>query len=300
MTILIIGSEGFIGRKIVDFFSQEHTCVCADIIDKTDDSALYFRIDSLNPEFDFLFIEQNIDVCINASGSANVSLSIEYPVDDFIKNCLNVDKILDSIRRLSPNTRFINFSSAAVYGNPVSLPIHEDSLCKPVSPYGYDKYCSEKISEMYSVIYGIKTYSLRVFSVYGKGQQKLLIWDIVNKFMYDDAVRLFGTGGETRDYICIDDLVNVINIFVSQKNIACGIYNVANGTQISVKKIADLVKHYLNSEKTIVFTNKSRAGDPLNWEADIEKIKKLGYTQTVQFEDGLHGYVRWAVKYLKG
>ncbi|WP_147613268.1 NAD-dependent epimerase/dehydratase family protein [Treponema pectinovorum] len=290
--VLVIGSKGFIGTVLSQYLGTKHKVYEVDIL--PDKKNNYFQIDKINPNFNEIFEKNAIDICINASGSANVSLSLENPLNDFNANLYNVEKILEAIRLSKQNARFINLSSAAVYGNPKNLPIKESALINPISPYGYHKYMAEKICEMYSNIYGIKCYNLRLFSVYGIGQKKLVIWDILNKFLTESKVCLFGTGAETRDFINVVDVVKIIELFILDNSIDVGCYNVGNGIQTSIKTVAYNIKNILNSQKEIIFEGNNRAGDPVNWEADIKKILQLGYKQTCNFEDDLHEFVEWS------
>ena len=293
MKILIIGSKGFIGYYLMSELSKDNECFGADILNDISDKN-YYCLDKSNPNYFDLFSNNEFDVCINASGSANVGYSIKEPLVDCELNFLNVEKMLNAIYQTQKNCTYILLSSAAVYGNPQKIPIDEVSEVTPVSPYGFHKSYAENACKMYSKIYGLKTFVLRLFSVYGIGQQKLLLWDLVNKFIKNDVVQLFGTGKESRDFINVLDVVNSIKVLINQNNLESCIFNVANGEQIQIQTVAELVKKSLMIEKDIVFTGEVRAGDPLNWEADITKLKNLGYTKKISIDQGIDEYVNWA------
>ena len=93
-------------------------------------------------------------------------------------NVSNVFKQLDAIRKFQPGCKYINLSSAAVYGNPESLPISEDHHLDPISPYGNHKKMAEEVCADFYTNYRIPTCSLRIFSAYGAGLQKQLFWDL--------------------------------------------------------------------------------------------------------------------------
>ena len=138
MKILIVGSKGFIGSHCVDYFSKEHEVwECDVIMDYT--SSRYIPIDAVDSDFQEIFQQHKFDVCINCSGAASVPFSLEKPFNDFKLNTLNVFKLLEAIRLNAPECKFITMSSAAVYGNPESLPIAETQKRMPVSPYGFHK-----------------------------------------------------------------------------------------------------------------------------------------------------------------
>ncbi|MEM9982537.1 MAG: NAD-dependent epimerase/dehydratase family protein, partial [Bacteroidota bacterium] len=117
MKVLIIGSLGFIGQHCVHYLSQLGAEVWqADILPSK--APRYFQLEKTNTDFQILFTTQQFDACINASGSAHVGFSFYNPEVDFELNVLNVNKLLVAIRRHNPTCKLINFSSAAIYGNP--------------------------------------------------------------------------------------------------------------------------------------------------------------------------------------
>lgn len=292
MKILIIGSKGFIGTHCANRLNKNHEVWECDIIsDKSNPRYLY--IDPNNSDFDDIFKDSDFDICINCSGAANVPFSLERPFNDFQLNTINVFKILDAIRRFTPDCKYISLSSAAVYGNPASLPINEAQPSAPVSPYGIHKVMAEMICEEFHRFWNIGTVCIRIFSAYGPGLKKQLFWDLSQKIKNDDTIELFGTGDETRDFIYIEDLVNLIECVISNAVFNAEIINAANGSQVKIATIASLMTKEFNTDKCIKFLGANRAGDPLYWEADISTAKKLGYNQQFSLEKGIHNYRLW-------
>lgn len=306
--VLVIGSCGFIGSHLVSFLQKKNTkqqevvynIFACDILPYKKEllsitEKHYFQI--INPElpaYEKIFQSLHFDAVINCSGAASVPLSFDSPLFDFTLNTLNVIRMLEAIRLYSPDTLFINFSSASVYGNPTRLPITEQEPVKPVSPYGFHKEQAENICTEYTQLFGIKTLNLRVFSAYGAGLKKQIFWDIVQKALHDNVIKLFGTGNETRDFIHVQDICSITSIMLETKKNLPSIINVANGTQISIRTVAEAVCKELHCQKQIHFSQQARTGDPVNWEADISLLKQFGYEQTVSFQDGVHSYVNWA------
>lgn len=292
MKILIIGSKGFIGSHCVKYFSNKHDVwECDVILDYNRRNYIY--IEPNESDFNEIFIKHKFDVCINCSGAANVPFSLEKPYNDFQLNTVNVFKILDGIRKFNPECKFINLSSAAVYGNPKQLPINEKDELAPVSPYGIHKEMAEIICEEFHRFWNIKTACIRIFSAYGPGLKKQLLWDLSQKIKENEIIELFGTGNETRDFIYIEDLICLIECIIERSSFEGEIINAANGIQTKVSEIASLMKNSLGSNKSITFKGTNRKGDPLNWEGDITKSKNLGYAQKTSIEDGINSYVAW-------
>ena len=296
MKILIIGSKGFIGSHCVDYFSQAHEVWGCDVI-LDYNTPNYIFIDAVDSDFLGIFEQRQYDVCINCSGAASVPFSLDKPFNDFKLNTLNVFKLLEAIRKYAPNCKFITMSSAAIYGNPESLPIKENQAIKPVSPYGYHKVMAENICEEYSRFWNIQTCCLRIFSAYGPRLKKQLFWDLYQKIVNDDTPTLWGTGRESRDFIYISDIVRIIELAISHSKFNGEVVNVANGRQIEIVEVAETVRKVSGTKKTVIFNGAERKGDPINWEADISIIKSWGYKPSVELETGINYYLQWIKEY---
>lgn len=297
MKILVVGSEGFVGKHIVNFFtSNNHQVVGIDSIVSSEYvvNYKYIRVLSLNYNIEDLIGSFIPDVLIFAGGSANVQLSVAQPNLDFEANVTSVSKLLESVKKINTTCKFIHFSSAAVYGNPQKFPIHEDDTINPVSPYGWHKYQAELLCKEYYNCYQLPTCSLRPFSVYGPGQNKLLFWDLFKKMTSKDAViELFGTGNETRDFIFISELLNALDLIIKKGEFKGTIYNIASGNETSILQAARILKKTLGIDKEIKFIGTERIGDPLNWKANITRISELGFSSDIDLEIGLKAYVQW-------
>ena len=292
MKILIIGSEGFIGGHARASFSKTHEVWGADVL-KTDKKEKYHQLELQNTDFDYIFEHQKFDVCINASGNGSVPISLNRPVFDFELNVTNTIKILDAIRIHNPECKFINMSSAAVYGNPAILPIKESVDLKPLSPYGWHKLYSEQICKEYYYLYNLQTINLRLFSVYGEYLRKQLFWDTYQKCLRSNEVELFGSGNETRDFIYIQDLLNAILCIIEKGLFNGEAVNIASGVQTTIAEATKIFCQAINPEIVVKFNKIVKPGDPLNWLADIEVLKSFGYVQKVDIVDGLFNTVKW-------
>jgi dTDP-glucose 4,6-dehydratase/UDP-glucose 4-epimerase len=295
MKILIIGSEGFIGSNLLVSLKQDYIVFSADIF-YSSVSEKHFILNTSLPDFDSIFQKDKFDYCINASGSGSVSNSFKEIENDFNLNTTNVFKILNAIKLHNPECKFINFSSAAVYGNPEILPVKETSLIKPVSPYGFHKYYSEQISKEFYTLYNIKSCNLRVFSAYGPRLKKQLFWDIYQKGKTSDTIELLGNGNESRDFIYIDDIISAIEKIINSDCFHADVINVASGIETKISVAAHLFVKEMFGNKNIVFSNITNEGYPDNWLADINKIESIGFTPKTSMEEGLIQYANWLKK----
>jgi dTDP-glucose 4,6-dehydratase/UDP-glucose 4-epimerase len=277
--ILIFGHQGYLGSSI-----QSRLLA--------DDILVYNNINEITKE-----IISKIDVFINCAGASNVSASFIDPSIDFHKNATLVQLLLEKIRLSgNQNIRFINFSSAAVYGSPKNLPINENSITNPISPYGFHKMIAERICSEYSKFFGLNTLSLRIFSAYGLGQRKMLLWDLHQKILNSDGkIILFGTGEESRDFIHIDDIVQQIVLAIDNADFKGEAINVANGLEVRIRDIVEMYKKIHSIPFKYSFNGLNRPGDPLNWCADISKMNDWGYSQAVSIQNGVESYIKWAI-----
>ena len=294
MKILVIGCNGFLGRHISDFFhasgNEMYGCDTADI---SAHYIHYFKTNQENEGLDVFLERQHVDVCINAAGSGNVGYSIQNPLADFGSNTSSVFRILNLLRAHKPDCKYLHISSAAVYGNPTSLPIKEKDLCVPISPYGFHKWMSEIICKEYSQIFNLHIAIIRPFSVYGEGQRKLLLWDVCNKLKDADEIDLYGTGHESRDFIHVHDLAKLLSCIIESGTFSCEIYNAASGNETTIREIADIFSACYGGIKKISFSGQVRTGDPINWRADMTAAKAIGYSPSIDIREGLERFVKW-------
>jgi UDP-glucose 4-epimerase len=292
MKVLIIGAKGFIGSHCVSYFSKNHDVwQCDIVVDYT--TSNYILLDETNDDYREIFETHSFDGCINCSGAASVPNSIEHPQRDFNLNVVSVFKQLDAIRHNSSNCRYMHMSSAAVYGNPESLPMCENHKLKPISPYGKHKKMAEDICEEFYSQFGVQSVSLRVFSAYGPGLKKQLFWDLYEKYIQGESIELYGTGKESRDFIYVTDLVQAIDCIIQNATFNSQAINVANGVEVTIEKVADLFYNQLDLNVKAQFAGQQRKGDPVNWVSNIDVLKQLGYVQKVLISEGLLKYISW-------
>jgi UDP-glucose 4-epimerase len=292
MKLLIIGSKGFIGSHCVAWFGRQHEVWAADV--HTDyNEKNFFLVSPANSDFHGVFVRQKFDFCINCSGAASVPDSLVDPARDYQLNVNNVFYLLEAIRVTSPDCKFLNLSSAAVYGNPKEFPISEKQVANPLSPYGYHKLYAEQLCGEYFHFYKIRTSSLRIFSAYGPGLKKQIFWDLFLKTTQANEIQLFGSGRETRDYIFIEDIMRGIQCILDRDVFDASVYNLASGVSRTIEEVSRLFLDALGWKGKIEFSGKKREGDPDFWSADISKLQSLGFVPQVSVQEGIKKYVKW-------
>lgn len=284
MKIIILGSKGFIGYNLFEFFQDlGHEVLTVDRLEFVIDRKVVLAF-------------ENSDVIINCIGSANVGFSYSNIKDDFESNVDVVRRVLDILQEYNfGHIKFINLSSAAIYGNPLSLPVKESDTTKPLSPYGFHKLIAELLLKEYSQCFSLKTLSLRIFSAYGKGQKKLFLWDLHEKIQKSkEKIVLLGTGNESRDFIHIEDIIQQILLAIDYADFGGEAINIANGEEVKISRIVDLYQTYYPKKFDYEYNGKVRLGDPLNWCADISIMENWGYKQRVPLAEGIKRVIEWA------
>lgn len=295
MNILILGSEGFIGRYAVQFYlKKQWTVVGCDLFEAPSQSYKYIKLSRLSFELEDVMQDMRFDYCINAAGSGNVSYSVSHPLIDFEANALDVIRLLDALKKWQPQCRYLHISSAAVYGNPVGLPIAETHPCSPISPYGYHKWVAEIVCREYFTIYKQPIAIVRPFSVYGPGLKKQLFWELYQRYKANKAgIELWGTGQESRDFVFVEDLIAAIHSVFMSSPFECDVYNVASGKETTIAEAVHVLFKNIDNNVALKFNNQVRAGDPVNWRADVNKLLQTGYTPAVNFELGINKLAAW-------
>jgi len=297
-TALITGVAGFIGRYIARYFSEQGWSVVG-----TDNSppenapvanlASYYQLQLPNSRFDEVLKETAPQVCIHCAGRASVGLSMTDPAADFHTNTVLTFELLNSLRLYAPNCRFIFLSSAAVYGNPESLPIRENQHPAPLSPYGFHKLQCEQLCLEFYKVYSLPTSSLRIFSAYGPGLRRQVVWDICQKVLTKQSLILQGSGQESRDFIHALDIARALDAVSSHAPMQGEVYNLATGQEVTIAELAHLVLTALGSNLKPEFDGVVPVGTPLNWRADVSRLNSLGFSNNVPFERGVHTFANW-------
>lgn len=292
-TILITGCNGFAGSHLTRFFLDQFEVHGADVSTSTVHPINYHCIDRHQPEYKSIFRNHQFDWCINAGGNGSVAFSLENPDLDFKMNVENVRKLLEAISETDKNCRFIQMSSAAVYGNLKKTLWNEQDDLQPISPYGINKLKSENLCKEYYEKHGVKSLVLRIFSLYGPGLRKQLLWDFYQRLCANTSVTMHGTGNEERDFLFITDFVQIVNDLMKNENSSGQTLNIATGTATKVSDVLHLIKKISGEKTEINFNGIVREGDPVRMNADITALKKIIHPQFTNPEVSLSKTVAW-------
>lgn len=295
MRVLITGINGFIGHHLANkFMSMNHEVIGVDQAVLSSDFKTY-KINLLLDDIISLLEEIKPELIIHCAGLASVAYSMVHPEEDFKANTWMVYRLLNSMRESGlAQTRFIFLSSAAVYGQPDKLPISENAMLQPISPYALHKKMAEDICNYFINQYSFDIRILRIFSAYGPGLKKQIFWDMYQKTINTGRLELFGTGDESRDYIYIDDLTEAVYLIAADRKKRHIVWNVANGIETTIREAAEtFAKLKQVPRDCVVFNGKIRSGDPVNWCAEISKLQSVGYKKKTDIYEGIQKYIQW-------
>ncbi len=266
MRALVTGANGFVGSALVR--AAKAAGIEATAVTRRDTDYTPVSIASLvdATRADFVF---------HGAGSASVAASMQDPATDFASSVVLFERVLEGVRLSSRRPRVIFPSSAAVYGNAMRQPIEEEAALAPISAYGFHKVMCERLAAEYAACFGIPALAVRIFSLFGSGQRRLLVWELFRQYRESAEVALAGTGDEERDYLHVDDCAAMVwrcALSVERDFIAI---NMASGKSI---RVADLARHMgtaLSSAKQVLCRGQRNAGDPVRWRADVTRLRTL-------------------------
>jgi UDP-glucose 4-epimerase len=298
--VLVTGAAGFLGRYIVNEFATPGASVLGvDIVSPEiaprGEGISYQRLTLPGAEFDRVLADFMPDVFVHCAGRASVALSMEDPHADFTDSVVLTFQMLDSLRRIAPEARFVFLSSAAVYGNPPTLPVVETHPIAPLSPYGYHKRQCELLLEEFAKVFGMSALAVRIFSAYGFGLRRQVVWDICERALRDGSLRLRGTGTESRDFIHGRDVARAIVLLAENAPAEGEVYNVATGRETTIEEVAASLLDCLGLHVRAEFDGVRPPGDPANWRADIGRLRAFGFEPGIALEDGLAEVAQWCV-----
>jgi UDP-glucose 4-epimerase len=302
-TILITGASGFLGTWLADEAAKAGYKLLGIDLRVPLRPHLWsgFATSSLETaDLDNLLGGHEIAAVCHLAGGASVASSVSDPFGDFSSLLPGTSRLALHLIKAHPQSRIFFFSSAAVYGNPETLPITECTPLQPISPYGIHKATAETLLTYYAKAFGLKTTVFRIFSVYGPGLRKQLIYDVCQRATQAAAlgqkeIRLFGTGNESRDFLYIEDLCQaVLTVLQHDNQERCNVYNLASGTENTVAQVAECIIKHLDIDVKITFDGNVPKGDPANWRADVNKLSLLNFKTKYSLHDGLKQVVTWA------
>jgi UDP-glucose 4-epimerase len=202
-------------------------------------------------------------------------------------------EVLEFARTLpGPAPRVVLTSSAAVYGDQGDVDVTEASACSPISPYGFHKLAAEQLCTSYARFFGVPVTIVRLFSVYGEGLRKQLLWDACQRFQRGEP-QFFGTGHELRDWIHVDDAAALLCAAASAPQARFALYNGGN-EQASTRDVLTMLGSLFDGCPVPIFTGNTHTGNPRRLTADCDHARhQLNWRPQTQLSGSLRQYAEW-------
>ncbi|NQV88305.1 MAG: NAD-dependent epimerase/dehydratase family protein [Parcubacteria group bacterium] len=291
--VIVTGGVGFIGSNLVDALVDKGFDV--HVIDdlsggnkkNVNKKATLHVVDirnisKLKPIF------KKTDYVFHLAALPRVQYSIEQPIETNDVNVVGLQNVLVASKEAGVR-RLVYSASSAAYGDQDKMPLTEDMLASPKSPYGLQKYVGELYCRLWSEVYNLSTVSLRYFNVYGprqsaEGAYALVIARFLKQRVENKPMTITGDGEQTRDFTHVRDVVRANILAMESKKVGKGeVMNIGSGKNYSVNKIAELIdgptKHIpARFEPKHTLADISLAKKLIGWEPkeDMEKaIKEL-------------------------
>lgn len=239
----------------------------------------------------------NPEVVFHLAGGSSVGAALANPREDFMRTVVSTAELVEWLRLHAPTTGLVAVSSAAVYGSVNPGPITEDARLSPYSPYGTHKLMMEDACRSYAANFGLRVVLPRLFSVFGCGLKKQLLWDLCGKIAAGGAVELGGSGDELRDWIDVRDVAAALATVAPLAEDTAPVINLGSGIPTSVRDVAKAVVQawFAPDDRCpgIVFSGHSRPGDPFSLVANVERLQSLRIGCSISLDKGIRDYVSW-------
>jgi UDP-glucose 4-epimerase len=278
---LVTGGAGFLGAAVVRALQAAGAAVDVLGTSSRDDAITPARLAALAPP----------DLVVHCAGGSSVGASLADPAGDFAKTVPPFAAVLEDVRVRAPGARVVLLSSAAVYGDAAQVPTPETAAAAPLSPYGVHKLMCEQLCSSYGRSFGVASTVVRLFSVYGPGLRKQLLWDACGKARAGELV-FAGTGDEQRDWLHVSDAAALIVAAGARATPEVPIVNGASGAGIAVREVVGQICRELGAAPP-QFSGAVRRGDPTRYVADISRARALGWSPRVELARGISEFVAW-------
>jgi len=209
-----------------------------------------------------------------------------------VNNIEATQMLLEAAMRTSLE-KFVYSSSSSVYGDHVPMPMREDALPQPVSPYGVSKLAAEQLCYLYFANFGVPAVSLRYFTVYGPRQRPdMAFHKFLRAAILGEPITVYGDGEQTRDFTFVSDAVTA-NVAAAARGIPGRVYNIGGGSRVSVNEVLDMIGR-IAPRRPVVSVDSAQKGDMRHtfaetWLARVD----LGFEPKIELEEGLAAEYEW-------
>jgi UDP-glucose 4-epimerase len=307
MKALVTGAAGFIGSHLAETLLGQGAQVTAlDCFTDYYPRAVKERnLEPFRRRAGFRFVEADVasanlpslleDVThvFHLAAQAGVRKSWGREFRTYTVNNVDASQILLEACVGRPLERFVYASSSSVYGDHVAIPMREDALPQPVSPYGVTKLAAEQLGYLYFVNHGVPVVAPRYFTVYGPRQRPDMAFHRFCRAVLEGRpIQLYGDGEQTRDFTFVSDAV-AATIACGRRGVPGRVYNIGGGSRVSINTVLDLIRR-ISGRQVDVRQEPAQKGDMRDTYADTSLARRdLDFQPRVSLEAGLEAEYRW-------
>ncbi|HWD20009.1 MAG TPA: NAD-dependent epimerase/dehydratase family protein [Verrucomicrobiae bacterium] len=294
MKILVTGGSGFIGSHIVEHFQGRAEVRVLDNLRSGHRHNLAglecdFREGSILDRAAVRSALEGVDYAFHLAAMISVPESMQKPIECVELNALGTLLVLEEAARAGVK-KLVFSSSAAIYGDNPVTPKVETMVPEPKSPYAVTKLDGEYYCRMFTAEGRLATAALRYFNVFGPRQDPRSAYAaavpiFVHQARRHEPIRIFGDGGQTRDFIFVKDIA-AANAHFALHDSATGVFNVAYGGQTSVLELARTIIQ-LTGSRSVIEHAPERAGDVRHSVAAIDRLRQTGFVPQGSLAEGL-------------
>jgi nucleoside-diphosphate-sugar epimerase len=189
--------------------------------------------------------------------------------------------------------KFVHASSSSVYGDRAAIPMREDALPQPVSPYGVTKMAAEQLGYLYHVNFGVPAVAMRYFTVYGPRQRPDMAFNrFIRAALKDEPITLYSDGEQTRDFTFVGDAV-AATVAAGERGVNGTAYNIGGGSRVSMNHVVTIIEK-VAGHRLKIRREDAQKGDMRDTYADTTLARRdLGFSPKVSLEEGIQAEYRW-------
>ena len=286
--ILVTGARGFVGRHLCKRLTKKGFNVTYNKGNKHEARSL-LDVTELSQ---LLSIQDDVVAVIHLAAKTSINNSLLSPYDTYYTNLLGTLNLLEYARQ-NKVKKFI-YISTYVYGKPQYLPIDEKHPVDPHSPYTESKLLAEKLCQFYSQDFDMNIVTLRPFYLYGPyTRANSLIHCILEQIMNKDKKVTLSGELTKRDFLFIDDFLNLIEIVLEKFPSGYNLYNVGYGKSYTLTEVSQILAKLLQKQIDLHYDHEMRPGDIVDMVADISKLSKwFDWKPSTTLKEGLESTVK--------
>jgi dTDP-glucose 4,6-dehydratase len=307
--VLVTGGAGFIGSHLVDAL-LDRPDVWVTVLDRLSHGGSRSNLSrhDADPRFGFVLgdvndaatvaaLVQAADVVVHAAAESHVDRSIEGPREFLVSNVLGTQVVLDACR--GGSTRVLMISTDEVYGagDPSGGEFDEDARMAPRSPYAVSKAAADMLCHAYFVTYALPVAVVRGTNAFGPRQRERVIPTYAIAALQGRPVPVYGEGLQRREFLYVEDWVRAA-ITVMDRGRPGEVYNIGDGHELANLELAKRICAIVGAPESLITFVPDRPGHDFRYGLRSDRVRALGWSPSVSFDEGLERTVDWYRRHL--